>query len=465
MIQHRFTMGHRIFHIWLCAILAAVMVWPVQNAVQADSALDPANLPDGTYSVKATIYNYTMYEKSKGAKNQLSMADNAFVKTIRVTVKNGNYTAGVCFHGMTINWFGTPRMGYLKWLKYWNGKAYKNVTVKDRYNVYDDYNDTNHNNKPEFKYPKRMTFPLVNKNKGDKYGCVRIQVFVPIMESISTGTGTQEALLKLDWSSLKKGTAAAEKAETAYFKKNPVKLNGHTGSSARKSNKKTTKQKSTGKKTAKKTSSKKNSTKTTKTKKLKISRLSDGTYAIKGEMVKVDRTTHSMSNDAINHTIKLTVKNGNYRLTMHFFGLNINGKKGYLGKLRYFQSGYRKKASGAPKGNTASARVLSYQMSGGKRLRDTFGTNYPKQVSVPMIKEAKKDGYVPLQVFVPIMESISAGTGTQPVYLHLRLSTLKRAGASTDFDSQDSDGNGCITGSGGGYVQQRIQGKRHLETL
>ena len=30
-----------------------------------------------------------------------------------------------------------------------------------------------------------------------------------------------------------------------------------------------------------------------------------------------------------------------------------------------------------------------------------------------MIPEALNDGYVPLQVFVPIMDAISSGTGTQ----------------------------------------------------
>ena len=40
-----------------------------------------------------------------------------------------------------------------------------------------------------------------------------------------------------------------------------------------------------------------------------IRNLSDGVYAITGKMVKTDKETASMSNEAINHTVKLTVKN------------------------------------------------------------------------------------------------------------------------------------------------------------
>ena len=57
-----------------------------------------------------------------------------------------------------------------------------------------------------------------------------------------------------------------------------------------------------------------------------------------------------------------------------------------------------------------------------------------------MITEAKKDGYVPLQVFVPIMDSISKGSGTQPVFLHLDWSTLKKT-TKNDPDFKDTSSN------------------------
>lgn len=56
---------------------------------------------------------------------------------------------------------------------------------------------------------------------------------------------------------------------------------------------------------------------------LDIKNLADGVYSITGSMVKVDKTTASMSDGAINHTIKLTVKNGKYYITLNFNGLTV----------------------------------------------------------------------------------------------------------------------------------------------
>ena len=80
--------------------------------------------------------------------------------------------------------------------------------------------------------------------------------------------------------------------------------------------------------------------------------------------------------------------------------------------------------NGVPQGKTAAAKIVSFQKKNGKKLTDTYGTNYPKKVSFPMIKEAKNNGYVPMQVFVPIMDAISKGSGKQPVYLKLDLNSI-----------------------------------------
>ncbi|MFR5068707.1 MAG: NEAT domain-containing protein [Eubacteriales bacterium] len=61
--------------------------------------------------------------------------------------------------------------------------------------------------------------------------------------------------------------------------------------------------------------------------------LPDGTYSIYGEMIKMNRQEKSMSNDAINHYIKLTVENGQYYLTMDFKGLSSLNRFGYLAEL------------------------------------------------------------------------------------------------------------------------------------
>lgn len=193
-----------------------------------------------------------------------------------------------------------------------------------------------------------------------------------------------------------------------------------------------------------------------------IDNLADGVYSIYGEMVKVDKETASMANNAINHTIRLTVKDGKYYLTMNFNGLKYAGQYGYLSTLKYFLTGYTTNKYGVPQGSLADVTIDSYQTDeDGNRIKDSFGTDYPDYVTFELIPEALKDGYVPLQVFVPIMESIADGTGTQEVYLKLDWSTLKLTEADDpDFDDDGNndnnnnddgdDGNGSGSGLTGG---------------
>ena len=175
--------------------------------------------------------------------------------------------------------------------------------------------------------------------------------------------------------------------------------------------------------------------------KLDIKNLADGVYSIYGTMVKVDKNTYSMSNEAINHTIKLTVKNGKYYITLNFNGLTVGQKLGYLSKLKYFTTGYTLDKYGNPQGTLADVIVDSYQKnSDGSLVSDQYGTNYPDEVTFELIPEALNDGYVPLQVFVPIMDAISSGTGTQPVYLKLNWSSLKATTSDNpDFDKNDNN--------------------------
>ena len=184
---------------------------------------------------------------------------------------------------------------------------------------------------------------------------------------------------------------------------------------------------------------------------LNISNLADGVYSITGNMVKVDKTTASMSDGAINHTVKLTVKNGKYYITLNFNGLTVGQKLGYLSQLKYFTTGYTLDKYGNPQGTLADATVDSYQKnSDGTLVSDTYGTNYPDEVTFELIPEALKDGYVPLQVFVPIMDAISSGTGTQPVFLKLDWSSLKATTSDDpDFDKNDNNGNNNNNNSNG----------------
>lgn len=165
--------------------------------------------------------------------------------------------------------------------------------------------------------------------------------------------------------------------------------------------------------------------------------LEDGVYSIYGEMIKVNRQDKSMSNEAVNHTIKLTVENGKYYLTLDFQGLHYLNRFGYLAKLAYYDNGYTYGQYGKIEGSLIPAEVLSTQKNAdGSDIVDEFNKNggssagllYPDQMKFPLVSDALNDpdGYVPLHVFVPVMEDISAGTGDQDVLLKLDWSTLTK---------------------------------------
>ena len=167
-------------------------------------------------------------------------------------------------------------------------------------------------------------------------------------------------------------------------------------------------------------------------------KLPNGVYSIEFTMVKMNRSDLSMSNDAVNHTAKLTVKDGNYTIEMNFKGLHYLNRFGYLAKLSYYEDGYTYGEYGSVNGTLKAADVLSVQKNpDGSDVTDEFniaggiaeGMKYPETISFPLVSNAiaDKDGFVPLHVFVPVMEDISAGTGDQDVLMKLDLSTLKKA--------------------------------------
>ncbi len=177
--------------------------------------------------------------------------------------------------------------------------------------------------------------------------------------------------------------------------------------------------------------------------------LEDGVYSVYGEMIKTNREEKSMSNDAINHYIKLTVEDGKYYLNMDFHGLAYLNKFGYLAELSYYDNGYTYGQYGTVEGTLIPATVLSTQKNAdGSDLYDEFnqaggsyeGKLYPDQIKLPLVADAlaDEDGYVPLHVFVPVMEDISAGTGDQDVLLKLDWSTLtKTTEDDPNFDPEE----------------------------
>ena len=171
---------------------------------------------------------------------------------------------------------------------------------------------------------------------------------------------------------------------------------------------------------------------------LDFSNLADGTYTVNVDMYKMNRASKSMSDQAINHEVELTVKGGEYYLTFDFQGLKYLGQFGYLGWLKYYDQGYTY-SYGYPQGSTSDATVLTTQKNDdGSDVYDAFNTDgsadklfsglYPDKVRVKYVQTARDDadGFVPLRVFVPVMESISAGSGEQDVLAKVDKTSLKK---------------------------------------
>ena len=181
-----------------------------------------------------------------------------------------------------------------------------------------------------------------------------------------------------------------------------------------------------------------------------IENLKDGVYLISGTMVKPDKTTLSMADKGINHTLKLTVKNNTPYITVDFKGIEVGDKLGYLGDIQYFDTGYTTDQYGYPKGTLKKVSIESYQKTdNGTLISDEYGTDYPDLVTFPLIKECIKDGLAPLKIYVPIMDSIAAGSGDQEVYLKLDWASIKKADSENPVIPEEPD-SGADTGSAPG---------------
>lgn len=399
----RFLGKHKVMA-WILAVAIVLSLMSDFSIFEGTKRVYAGNFNDGVYTIEGKLRHATL--------DQPSMGDSAVTQPMKIIKKGNSISLRLEFKSLTSGIF----KGYLYGFYYfpsWNDSenvtksaTAESVKVTEYYEgVYDEYNhpDTGLDSNVKGKlYPHYALMPIEWKQS-----MAWIQVYVPVMEAINKGGGTQFARLLLDWNTLKK---TDEKADDIVGTAEPSATQKPSTDSE---NTATKKPASTGSKN----SSKKN-------KNLNIKKLTDGTYTITGNMLKTDKKSSSMSDKAINHNILLRVKNGKYTLILDFSGLTVGSAKGYLGRLKYFKAGYKVTKNGVPQGKTAAAKIVSFQKKNGKKLTDTYGTNYPKKVSFPMIKEAKKNGYVPMQVFVPIMDAISKGSGTQPVYLKLDLNSI-----------------------------------------
>ena len=442
-----------------------------------------SQLSNGYYEIQAKLVHASI-------KEQPSMGDAAIEKPIGVVIKNGKINLKIKFKSLTIKLGNTKYLGYLGELNYLTysdddvptgSEAIYPTAVDEYYDVYDSFNDPKTGTDSymmsleEKRYPKQLSMPV---EAGDEE--IWVQVYVPVMEAINTGGGRQYARLQLNWDSLKKvrdlDSDEEQKVETSelssminrakaclkqtdtYKTESLLDLQEKmfTAQDVLKNSNSTQKEidaqteilryaighlKKTDTKSNTNNTVKKNTNKNTKKSTLNKNKLSNGTYVIEGKMVKTDKVSPSMSNEAINHNIKLTVKNNKYYITMKFSGMAVGNQFGYLGELRYFKEGYKIDKYGNPTGTTGKTEIVKYQMeSNGNKIKDNYGTNYPKEVTFPLIKNALNDGYVPLQVFVPIMEGISKGTGTQPVFLKLNWDTIEKANKNDSRFTKDDNG-------------------------
>ena len=166
-----------------------------------------------------------------------------------------------------------------------------------------------------------------------------------------------------------------------------------------------------------------------------INNLPDGKYQLYAQMIKTDRESFSMSNEGINHTVQLEVKDGEYYLTVQFKGLAIYNQFGYLQKLSYYDKGYTYNDYGIPQGKVIPAEVLTqYDIVDRYNDKDNL---YPQLLKFKLVDKASEK-YVPLQVFVPIMEAIADGTGTQDVLMQLDWTTLKATDADIVIEEPDA---------------------------
>ena len=435
------------------------------ESVQAET------IADGTYTINGVLRH--------AVQDQDSMGNTAVSKPMTLQVSGGNCQLVLDLVPLTIRLGKKDFNGYLAEMLYYpdvdgrvptESDAASGAEILEQYDgVYDSYNDPENGLDENVKgmiYPKKIAIPVT---EGD--GEIWTQVYVPVMEAVSAGSGEQYARLQLDWSSLtpvSKPTEpstepSTETPSTGQPSTEQPGNNGNQNPSSEKTdksglhtlllsatslcgrenvytkeslealkkaiavaqnvydNENATKLQITKQQNAlsqaiinldqKKTIS---STEDNSGESLDIKTLSDGVYYLPGKMMKTDKQSLSMANEALDHTVKLTVKKKKYTLTLSFSDLTINGQKGYLGWLKYYKDGYQTDAYGGPIGSPKAVDVTKKQN----------GTDYPKEISFTMIAEAKKDGYVPLQVFVPVMDAISAGSGIQNVYLKLDLENI-----------------------------------------
>ena len=410
------------------------------------SDVNGANIADGTYEVPITTFN-------KSQPGQTSMSAKCLGEKAKLVVKNGIKRLELNFNPVDIG----EQQGYL--IQMWeqeNNESWKELTYTSYYKNADGSYFTDELNAGTNNYYPKTAYMILPTDEPQFSTKFRVSA----MDSIMAGNGdaTRDAIFTIYYDQIVKisdETPDAPEEEIPNFKEaDKSKLNELIASA----------EKITGDAytdssfntltsvlaSAKTISANKKATQTevdnvyNKLKSaidglvkkeqtgLDYKNLPDGVYSLNINMVKVDKKTASMSDGAVNHIIKLTVKDGKYYITVNFKGLSIGSDFGYLKELKYYLTGYTMDQYGNPMGTLADTVIEGYQKNtDGTLVSDRYGTDYPNALTFEMIPEALEDGYVPLQVFVPIMEAIAEGNGDQNVFMKLDWTSIK---ATTDDD-------------------------------
>ena len=193
---------------------------------------DVKNLPDGIYDIKSVGEKKNVEALNFSQEGRESMAAAGLdTKKTKLVVKNGKYSVNVSFKPIT---FG-GLTGYLGDLKYYDGykthanrseikdSNFKDTTIIENYskNEKDAFSDVYKKKFPgRTVYPKTLSYN-VDKNKIDVNNKLETftQVFVPVMENIFAGSGTQRMILKYDLSSLTTKTITIPKVDTEKLAK------------------------------------------------------------------------------------------------------------------------------------------------------------------------------------------------------------------------------------------------------
>lgn len=170
---------------------------PPMEQPGTDIPKNEINLQNGEYTLKGALYNFNSPDK-------LSMANRGLEQPLSVIAKDGTYRLRMNMNTIKL---GTSE-GALSKVSYFEGNL-KNDSDIIAWGTTSDGT----------KYPKTVEFPVAYKADS-----VTLEVFVPIMEKIAPGHGTQKVLLKLDWSSLQ----TSKLDETVIHKENGGENTGHT---------------------------------------------------------------------------------------------------------------------------------------------------------------------------------------------------------------------------------------------